>query len=1052
MNEPDKTSSYQSADVTLEPTLLSSGQSAEQHSRPLRIRYIGDYELLEEIARGGMGVVFKARQVSLSRIVAVKMILSGQFANAENVKRFYVEAEAAAQLDHPGIVPIYEVGQHEGQHFFSMGFVDGGSLAKRVAMGPLPPLEAVELVRNVAEAVHYAHGKGVIHRDLKPGNILLDNAGRPRVTDFGLAKLTEGDSDLTGSGQILGTPSYMPPEQAAGRVDLVGRLSDVYSLGAIFYCLLTGRPPFLAATPLETLLQVQRQDPISPRKLNPAIPRDIDTIVLKCLDKFPSRRYESAQAIADELQRYLEGRPIIARPVGRIERFWRWGRRNPAVAGLTAAVAVCLIAGACVALWIRASMQEQRQQDSVAALVQRLASSDTASVPLILKDITRFRHYADPLLREEFAVAREETAKLRLSLALLPVDASQVDYVFSRLLESQPSEVQLIRDALAAYQGTLLDKLWAIVETPPTGQESKRLRAAAALAQYDPDSAKWKHVQEAVVNDLVNVPAVYLSFWVDSLRPVRTHLIPQLSAVFEDGGRREIERSLATDILADYAADNPTKLTNLLMDADERQFAVIFPKLKNYREQGLPLLTGEIEIQLPSDLPSSDRNREILAKRQANAAVALLRLNEPQVVWPLLKHSPDPRVRSYLIHRLSPLGVDPAVIIKRLNEEQDVPTRRALLLSLGEYRESDIPLQDLDTLLPQLQTVFCTHVDAGLHSASEWLLRKWGHEAWLVQVNEEWSNDRAGQAVRERDIRQTLAIDKGRPPQWYVTGQGQTMVVIPGPVDFVMGSPDTEAGREPHEAQRQIRIGRTFCISAKAVTFEEYHKQNDQYKDLLPAEYRRVPNLPAIGVSWYLAAKYCNWLSEQEGIPPEQHCYQFRGDQLQLEAEYLKPNYLSLSGYRLPTEAEIEYATRAGARTSRYFGETEDLLPKYAWYQKNANEKTWPVGTLKPNDLGFFDMHGNTWVWCQETTHLNHQGPGIQVDNEDSLLVSVGVSRRIRSGSFFSKTSFVRSAVRSAQLPSNRNDHTGFRVARTLSLVPISSLPPTTVEIENNKK
>jgi eukaryotic-like serine/threonine-protein kinase len=313
-----------------------------------RLRYFGDYELLAEIARGGMGVVYKARQVTLNRTVAVKMILGGCLASPDDVKRFRVEAEAAAQLDHPGIVPIYEVGEHEGNHYYSMGFVDGQSLAARVTQGPLPPREAAALVRNVAEAVHYAHEKGVIHRDLKPGNVLLDEHGRPRVTDFGLAKLTQSASGLTGTGQILGTPSYMPPEQAAAQVHAIGRAADVYSMGAILYCLLTGRPPFQAATPVETLLQVQQQEPAAPRTLNPDVPLDLDTIALKCLDKNPQRRYESAQDLADELDRYLTGRPILARRVGRAERAWRWCKRNPVVAALSSTAAVLLTVTATV--------------------------------------------------------------------------------------------------------------------------------------------------------------------------------------------------------------------------------------------------------------------------------------------------------------------------------------------------------------------------------------------------------------------------------------------------------------------------------------------------------------------------------------------------------------------------------------------------------------------------------------------------------------------------------------------------------------------------------
>ena len=316
-----------------------------------RIRRLGDYELLEEVARGGMGVVYKARQISLSRIVAVKMILAGNLATQADHERFHFEAEAAALLDHPNILPIFEVGEHDGQHYFSMGYVDGQSLAARLAEGPLPPKEAAELVATVAEAVEYAHRQGVIHRDIKPSNILIDGKGRPRVTDFGLAKRvgapgTPGHgSDLTATGQVLGTPSYMPPEQAAGQINAVGPQADVYALVALLYSALTGRPPFQAATPLETLQQVLHGEPVALRQLNPGVPRDLETIVLKCLEKPLPRRYSAAQALAEDLQRYLAGRPILARPVGRWEYAWRWCRRQPVVAGLIAAVASTLVAG-----------------------------------------------------------------------------------------------------------------------------------------------------------------------------------------------------------------------------------------------------------------------------------------------------------------------------------------------------------------------------------------------------------------------------------------------------------------------------------------------------------------------------------------------------------------------------------------------------------------------------------------------------------------------------------------------------------------------------------
>lgn len=313
------------------------------------VRYFGDYELIEEIARGGMGVVYKARQVSLDRSVALKMILTGALASEADVKRFYLEAEAAANLDHPGIVPIFEVGMHEGQHYFSMGFIEGESLAQRIAKGPLPPREAAALLKQVAEAVQFAHERGVIHRDLKPANILLDATGRPRVSDFGLAKRLEIDDSITATGQVMGTPSYMPPEQASGKSHLIGPLTDVYALGAILYCTLTGRPPFQSASATDTILQVLEQEPVGPRQLNAQVPRDLETITLKCLQKEPRHRYASAQALADDLGRFLRGEPVAARPVGRVEHVARWCRRNPSVAALSATAALLLATVAVVA-------------------------------------------------------------------------------------------------------------------------------------------------------------------------------------------------------------------------------------------------------------------------------------------------------------------------------------------------------------------------------------------------------------------------------------------------------------------------------------------------------------------------------------------------------------------------------------------------------------------------------------------------------------------------------------------------------------------------------
>lgn len=303
----------------------------------------GDYELLQEIGRGGMGVVYRARQMSLGRVVALKMILSGQFANSTEVLRFKNEATAAAKLDHPHIVPIYDVNECDGRHYFSMGYVEGPTLDETLKMKPLPAESAADIVRKLAVAVAYAHQRGIIHRDLKPANILLDEKGEPRITDFGLAKLGDVEGGFTATGDIVGTPSYMTPEQAAGRINDVKETADVYSLGAILYACITGRPPFQAKSPTDTILAVLEAEATLPSSLNRETPSELESIILRCLEKKPEDRYPSATALAQDLERFLLGEPVEARRTDTWQRVRRWWRRQPTLVTHLVVIASMLV-------------------------------------------------------------------------------------------------------------------------------------------------------------------------------------------------------------------------------------------------------------------------------------------------------------------------------------------------------------------------------------------------------------------------------------------------------------------------------------------------------------------------------------------------------------------------------------------------------------------------------------------------------------------------------------------------------------------------------------
>jgi formylglycine-generating enzyme required for sulfatase activity len=442
----------------------------------------------------------------------------------------------------------------------------------------------------------------------------------------------------------------------------------------------------------------------------------------------------------------------------------------------------------------------------------------------------------------------------------------------------------------------------------------------------------------------------------------------------------------------------------------------------------LPLAQTALAKQAPAG--ASDADLDALAYRQANAAVTLLHLGEEQAVWPLLIHSPDPTRRSYLLHHLGPYGVEARRLLTRLEAEQELSARRALLLALGEYLPEQLPAERREALVGRLRKLYAEDPDPGVHAAVKWLLRRWGMEARLKEVKLEPLAEGLPHAAPNR-------------LGWYVNGQGQTFTVVPAGQVFGMGSPEDEPGRKPNEGRHRVKIPRAFALAAQPVTVAQFGRFLDDRKlrrqfevgegvELLK-RYSPDPDGPIILVDWYLAAQYCNWLSEQEGIPEEQWVYPSDPKQIQ-EGMAMPAGYLKRSGYRLPTEAEWECACRAGAVTSYCYGRGERLLEMYAWYLKTSPDRTQPVGLLKPNDWGLFDLHGNVWQWCQDRYAPYPEAAGEEVfEDKEYKDKTDAKSRVLRGGAFGVHVTGVRCAYRIDRAPSTRNSVVGLRPARTFS-------------------
>jgi formylglycine-generating enzyme required for sulfatase activity len=606
------------------------------------------------------------------------------------------------------------------------------------------------------------------------------------------------------------------------------------------------------------------------------------------------------------------------------------------------------------------------------SLVETLLTANTERVPDLIHDLGPYRRWADPLLRAQAAQGGlDDGQRLHVALALLPVDAGQADYLCKRLLAARgPEEVKVVRELLQAHAPDAATKFWPVLEDDGP-ERSRRLRAGCALARFAADDPRWVKRGDEVVRCLAGENVLLLRDWSELLEPVRAQLVPH-----------QVRR---------------------LSEADLGSVAAYLAMLRAYPEEASAALQRHLERTVPPTAKAEDR--QALAGQQAQAAVALLHLGRPERVWPLFRQSPDPTCRTYLIHRCAALGVDPVILARRLlgDEESDPSIRQGLLLALGEYKPDQRAEVARGPLAERLPRAYRDDTDPGVHSAVEWLLRRWG----------------MGELVKGSPGRPLGLIAQ---PRWYVNGQGQTFAVIPAPGPFEVGSPPDEQGRfVGGEDRRRVQIDYPFAVALKLVTVAEFKKfrpRDEQMKPWSPGE-----DTPINGVTWYDAAAYCNWLSEQEKIPKDQWCYEPNAKGEYAEGMKVRANNQALSGYRLPREAEWEYACRAGTATAWSHGSDESLLGHYAWYALNANTTMHPVGSLKPNGLGLFDVHGNARQWCDDIYD--------DKDNKGNLEVKNYHGRVLRGGAFVDGAWYARSAYRNRSGPAYRVYFVGFRVART---------------------